>query len=369
MSWISLIVDELRRRRAMHEMNTIIRRDTSEFHWTFKNLISDANDALEKDLRRRAVEIWEQAYAQFPTLATESDDALQLLIRLEMFDKAEELLKRSLIKHPNDSRCIEGLAQVAFKRGRPEEAFQYCEKLRRRYPGSPRSYWIAAAALSDMGRATEGEKILERGIKRMPDDQALRLEYAKLAERQGHWQDALTRWTDLYKQFDHRAGIIGIGTALSHMGRHDEAIAALSDVLYKFGNEFGVWMALARAAERKGDWDDAARRWATVRERFPISPASYMQSSEFLTRAGRLKEADDVMRLGIERTPDDPSLPLEFARQAHRIRNWAEAVHRWQYVREHFPTIREAYEREAEMLEATDRGAEASELRAVIVGH
>jgi predicted Zn-dependent protease len=254
---------------------------------------------------------------------------------------------------------------VAFKRGYHDEAVRRCKTLRNKHPASLSGYWIAAASLSELGRAAEAEVMLARGMRIAPQDVGLRLEFAKLAERRKDWTVALRRWIEVRELCGHIAGVVGSANALKELGRYDEAERLLSDAMYKVGNDPTVWLEHARIAEHKRDWEEAARRWEKLRSRFPMLPLVYVHIVRPLLELGRQADAEKVLREGIRRLPDDPTPFIELAWLAHRRGDWSEAAVRWAVVRERFPTRHEGYERGSEAMMTLGRTEEAMQLRAM----
>jgi tetratricopeptide (TPR) repeat protein len=363
MTWLDDARAWLERWRVMREMRAMERRDREGQHWDFAGMINEAQDVLERGNRPRATELWTRAYATFPGMAMKSPTALDFLLRFQLYDEAEAMMTVARKRYPHRAHALEGLAMVAYKRGNHEVAVQRCEPLRKKHPSSLVGYWVAAAALADLGRSIEAEAMLASGIRVAPQDVGLRLEFAKLAERGKDWPEALKRWTEVYGRYGHLAGVVGSANALKELGRYDEADQHLSAVMYKAGNDLSVWLEYARIAEHKRDWEDAVCRWEGVRKRFPMLPMVYVSGLRPLLELGRHSDVETVLLSGIERVPDDPSALIELAWIAHRRGDWPEAENRWATVRERFPKRREGYERGSEVLSALGRTAEALQIR------
>jgi tetratricopeptide (TPR) repeat protein len=365
MNWFSGPVAAFERWRAMFELRSLQKRETSDFRWEFKGMIAEAHDVLERGNRQRAIEIWNRAHAMFADLAMLSYPTLDLLMRLRLFDEAEELMRQGCARFPTEAHPSEGLALLAYRRGHLEEAICRCEVLRKKYPASVTGYGVAAACLSEAGRDKEAEAILLRGVSARPEDVGLRLEYARIAERRRDWDEALKRWGVVLETYGHGSGAIGIANALTETGRHDEADKTLKDVLYKWGNDLNIWFAFVKVAQHRQDWEEVARRWAMIRKRFPMEPVVYTHGLGDLLRTSRPEAADEVLREGMEQLPFEPDIWIEYARLAHRRNEWEEAAKRWAAVREHFPVRPEGFDRGADALAAAGKSEEASAVRAM----
>jgi tetratricopeptide (TPR) repeat protein len=268
MKWLSAPGAAFQRWRAVGQLRSIEKREAADHHWDFDGMIDEAADMLERGQPSRAADLWRQANARFPDLAMQSRSLVNILLRLRLFDEAEDLLNRSMRRYPRSAHPLENLARVAYTRGDREEAVRRCEALRKKYPKSLDGYWSAAASLSELGRSQEAEDILGRGLKVIPDDVRLRAEHAKLAERRSDWEEGLRRWTIVLEIFNDVSGAVGIANALVQLGRHDEAEQQLSNILHQWGAYISVWIGLAQIAEHKEDWEEAARRWASFDTNF-----------------------------------------------------------------------------------------------------
>jgi tetratricopeptide (TPR) repeat protein len=349
----------------MRQMRTLQRHDSQDHHWDFKGLMLQAEEALERDLRTRARELWTQAYTRFPDLAMNSEAALDLLFRLGLYQEAEDMMTRAVKQFPRSVLALEGLATVAHKRENHDEALRLSELLRKNHPGSLKGYWIGAAALGHLGRPQEADAMLAKGLQAAPNDLILHIEYARAAERRQDWEETLKRWTYVHETFEHLVGTMGIAATLARLGRYDEADATVTDIFYKAGSHFAVWMTYVDIAQQKQDWEEVSRRWTKIRERFPLSPFSYTGPVKSLEKLGRRQEAEEILREGIERLKQEPSIFIEYAGLAYRSGDWANVAERWAAVRKRFPGIPEAYKWEATALEALHRPEEAASIRAM----
>jgi hypothetical protein len=122
MGFLTTISAPLHRWLTMRELRALEREETHDSRFDFDGMLSDANDALERDLRSRAREIWTQTYAKFPDFAMMSEAAIDLLLRLDLFDEAEAVLNRGAKRYRPQRQTLEGLAQVAHRRGDQTEA-------------------------------------------------------------------------------------------------------------------------------------------------------------------------------------------------------------------------------------------------------
>jgi hypothetical protein len=71
--------------------------------------------------------------------------------------------------------------------------------------------------------------------------------------------------------------------------------------------------------------------------RFPTSTSAYLGGAAALRALGRNEEAESVLAEGVELCPGHAEVAVEYARLAHQHEDWAEAIRRWELVRERFP--------------------------------
>jgi predicted Zn-dependent protease len=94
----------------------------------------------------------------------------------------------------------------------------------------------------------------------------------------------------------------------------------------------------ALAAERQRHFDEAVRRWAVVRKKFPNERLAYVCAVGCLRQLGRLDEAEDLLRSAMRQVPGDLPLQFEYGRVAEARGDWAEAYRRWDSIRDRHPS-------------------------------
>jgi tetratricopeptide (TPR) repeat protein len=322
----------------------------------------EALELVKRDHMPRATDLWEQAYSKYPNEAVESDLTVNLLMSLKRYDQLEELLSQGLRRHPNDSRFTDALTTLAFEREDFDTAFERANRLRKIAPLNEKGYRIASAILSSRGQFDEAERLLKSALGLLSNNPSVLIEHAKLAERQGNWDEALSRWNYLYSACNHLAAIQGAALVLGKLNRFDEAETLIESVRYRAGSETNVWIAYARLAEFRNDWQEAAKRWARFRKSFPMNAFGYLQSLRPLRHLNRIEELIVVLRAGIPFVRYEPKILTEYAKAASQYEAWPEAVELWKVVRELFPDRDDGYEAGAEALLILGRQEEASVL-------
>jgi tetratricopeptide (TPR) repeat protein len=363
MRWLDSAKAALDRWRAMGELRSLAKRQSPLLRYEFESLVIDAKDALERGQSVVASEIWSRARVLSPNMAMTFEPALELLLRLQSDDEAEAFLVDAQKRYPRHAPLIESLAWLEFRRHDYAATLRRCAQLRRRTPMRVKSYWIAADTLLELDRDAEAEATLAAGIRAVDDNAGLRIHHAKIPERSQNWAEALKRWMSVWNDFHHPVSLSGAAKALKNLGRVDEADRLLSEGLYRTSVSHDLLIESAIFAEDRKDWEAAALRWETLRRRFPTIPHGYVHCLRPLSELGRKAEADEILREGIDRNPDDPALAIEYARLAHGRGDWPEAALRWAAVRGRFPTRQEGYDNGSEALVALGETEEAERIR------
>lgn len=150
-----------------------------------------------------------------------------------------------------------------------------------------------AVVLNDPGRLAEAEALLGRTVVRFPESDMAAIQYAWTATRSARWAIALARWDAMLNRFpNHWAAMSGRGEALRELGRLDEADSVLAEATRLHADNFMPFAQRAQVAARRGDWEEALRRWEYLQQRFPSVEHGPAGVIEALTELGRLDEAE-----------------------------------------------------------------------------
>lgn len=361
----SIVRGTIERWQILWELREIRRDEASVNGFKLRGMLGESKDALKRGLRSRAIEVWNRAFILYPDLALTDDSVPDLLFQLKLYDEAEALMKLGAKRYPTRAFYLENLAMVSYERRDLPEAIRRCETINKKHPISIKGDWIAASAFRQLGRLDEAEAVLARGLRRDPRDLGLLIQRAQISEVRQDWTEAIERWRPILEEYNHQAGAVGLGLALTHLKRYEEADAILKEAATKWGNDLSLWFGIAYVAEHKGDLEEVNRRWQVVRKRFPVEPVGYMRGVGAVLQISGPAQADAIMLDGINYMPDDPLLLIEFAMLAHRRADWSEAARRWLEVRDRFPGRREGYERGAEALAMLGDTDQADAVRAL----
>jgi tetratricopeptide (TPR) repeat protein len=165
------------------------------------------------------------------------------------------------------------------------------------------------------------------------DDQNATVAAARAAQAREDWAEAARLWIAYCDRFsDDPGGFISAAEMLQKLSRGDEADEILARGVRLHPSNVPLRAAHARIAERGADWAQAAARWQIFLDRFPEEPVGYTGASNALSQMAQaqLRQADEVLRKGMERFPRNGDVLGSHARFAASRLLWPEALARWQ---------------------------------------
>jgi tetratricopeptide (TPR) repeat protein len=352
------------RRQVLRELRVLDEADAGVVALDDNSPLQRAKLSLAAGDRNAAAHQWTEARRLHPKFVKTSPMALEILLGLQRYDEAEELMLEGSKHFRRDPYYARGFAEVAARRGDFAEAARRWENFRKAFVSSWEGYAFGASCLHQLGQLDEAEAMLQRAIVRFPKQINCQIERARLAESRKDWPEALRRWALVTEQHKHPGGVMGTSRALQQMGRLDEAEAALAAARMGHPLVYEIVVEQARLAQRRGDENAELDYWATALRRFPMVDHCYYAFAHRLGEMARFADADQVLRQAMQRFPDDVRPAVEFAAAAHARKDWQEAATRWEALRKAWPNHTDGYLRGAQALDAMDRRVESAELRA-----
>jgi predicted Zn-dependent protease len=225
----------------------------------------------------------------------------------------------------------------AERAGRWAEAAGLWARLREQAPALGLACAAGARALLRLGHAAEAEIVLARARRDLPDDAAVQETWAEAALQRGALETALARFRSLGRASG------GLARALHALGRLDEADAVYAELNEGRPGDPDVARHYAQIAGERGDWPEAARRWARLTAAFPDHLPGYRQRAEALAGAGRWAEADAVLCEAVARFPEDLETALRWAASGRQGPNPAIGASRSDVLCRRFPGIAPAF--------------------------
>lgn len=150
--------------------------------------------------------------------------------------------------------------------------------------------------------------------------------------------------------------------ALHRRGKLDEAEVVANAAIERFPKSTEIWHEYAMVAYAREDMAEAARRWQNVASLFPDSVRALSMGAIALREAGRIPEAESLVKTGLARFPDDPDLWNEYALAARDKGDYVEAAQRWQSMRAQLPNHPVGYTHGVAILRELGRLEEAEAL-------
>ena len=126
-------------------------------------------------------------------------------------------------------------------------------------------------------------------------------------------------------------------TLLHASRRDDQAETLLAEAVSRFPADPRAGIEFARAAERRREWREAARRWDNVRAQFPEQSAAYVHGAAMRRELGEFDAAQNVLNDACARFPNDPVPLVAWAILPERRGDYPETIRRCELARARFP--------------------------------
>jgi tetratricopeptide (TPR) repeat protein len=285
----------------------------------FEESIAAAAKAVARRDWATALGIWEVVTQQFPDRPEGFVGKGSALIELGRSTEAEQFLAEAMGRFPDNLWSAAAYAQLPERVRNWREALRRWEAVRDKFPDAAVGHVGVAAVLRELGEIDMAEAAFADAVKRFPDDVWAAHNHAEIAGRRDDWREALRRWESVIQRFpQHPGGYVGASAALRMLDRLEDADRLLSEADQAFPTHYWVAVDYARLAALQRRWDEAVRRWDRVLQRFPDDATGHVEKTAALIQAGRLREAEDFLKIARERFPGEPRLGgfgLEIAAQ------------------------------------------------------
>ncbi len=141
--------------------------------------------------------------------------------------------------------------------------------------------------------------------------------------------------TERYPRFE--PGLVARIVALRDSDRMAEAEDFAQQVLARMPDSARMAIEHARLALHRSDWEAAASRFRSVRDRFPQQLDGYTGLAEALSRQERYDEAETVLHVAMAKFPFRTIVAIEYAMIASRRNDCRLALARLMEARARFP--------------------------------
>ncbi|KQQ50822.1 hypothetical protein ASF84_21385 [Pseudomonas sp. Leaf127] len=218
---------------------------------------------------------------------------------------------RLLAKYPSNGQLIFGKALLLQQNGESEQSLKLLEDNPPK-EGEIAPILLRTRLLQSLGRGDEGLPILEKSIRKYPDDKRLRLTYARMLVEQDRMNDAKIQFANLLKQYPDDDDLrLSLALVCLEARAWDEAAGYLEELVARDAHVDTAHLNLGRIQEERNDPQGALNEYEQVGPGTDFLPAQLRQS-DILISNGNAAEAS--RRLGEARDAQP-----EFAIQLYLI--------------------------------------------------
>ncbi len=210
---------------------------------------------------------------------------------------------RLLQKHPKNSQLIFGKALLLQQDDEADAALKLLEQ-NPPEEGEIAPILLRARLLQTLNRGKEAIPLLEKSIKKYPDDKRLRLTYARTLVEQDRMEDAKVQFANLVQQYpDDDELRYSLALVCLEAKAWDEAKGYLEELIERESHVDSAHLNLGRIAEERNDPQAALLEYAQVGPGNDYLPAQLRQA-DILMSNGRTDEAEKRLAAARDAEPD-----------------------------------------------------------------
>jgi tetratricopeptide (TPR) repeat protein len=210
---------------------------------------------------------------------------------------------RLLQKHPKNGQLIFGKALLLQQDDEAQAALTLLEQ-NPPEDGEIAPLLLRARLLQNLNRGKEALPLLEKSIKKYPDDKRLRLTYARMLVEQDRMEDAKVQFANLVQQYpDDDELRYSLALVCLEAKAWDEAKGYLEDLITRESHVDSAHLNLGRIAEERNDPQGALNEYAQVGPGNDYLPAQLRQA-DILMNNGRTDEAEKRLAAARDAEPD-----------------------------------------------------------------
>jgi tetratricopeptide (TPR) repeat protein len=252
------------------------------------------------------------------------------LRELGRLDEAQTLLMEANVRAPDQDGLLAALADLAAQRGRWAAVSRYTENLRRVAPSHDAGWLLGVRSLRLQRRFEEADVLLSGAHAACPGRGWLLSESAALAQARGNLLAALAHWKAVREAMpDLQHGYIGALQCSQTLGRFEYAEVLLQEAAPRFPDAVWLMSHAGWLAHRRGDFEEAMRRWDAMLATHPSEQEGYRGAYLTLRRIGRLTDAERILRQALARFPTARWFWMEWALLAGMHYEYVELDRRW----------------------------------------
>ncbi|WP_202371222.1 tetratricopeptide repeat protein [Pseudomonas sp. MWU318] len=210
---------------------------------------------------------------------------------------------RLLQRHPKNSQLIFGKALLLQQDGDNKAALTLLED-NPPEEGEIAPILLRARLLQTMNRGDEALPLLQKSIKKYPDDKRLRLTYARTLVEQDRMDDAKIEFSTLVQQYPEDDELrYSLALVCLEAKAWDEAKGYLEDLIARESHVDSAHLNLGRIAEERNDPQGALIEYAQVGPGNDYLPAQLRQA-DILMNNGKTAEAQSKLAAERDAQPD-----------------------------------------------------------------
>ncbi|SEI03910.1 tetratricopeptide repeat protein [Pseudomonas fuscovaginae UPB0736] len=210
---------------------------------------------------------------------------------------------RLLARHPKNSQLIFGKALLLQQDGDNQGALTLLEN-NPPEDGEIAPLLLRARLLQNLNRGKEAIPLLEKSIKKYPDDKRLRLTYARMLVEQDRMDDAKVQFSNLVQQYPEDDELrFSLALVCLEAKAWDEAKGYLEELIARDSHVDSAHLNLGRIAEEKNDPQGALEEYEQVGAGNDYLPAQLRQT-DILVTSGRGAEASKRLAAARDEQPD-----------------------------------------------------------------
>lgn len=210
---------------------------------------------------------------------------------------------RLLQRHPNNGQLIFGKALLLQQDGDSQGALTLLED-NPPEAGEVAPILLRARLLQGLNRGDEALPLLEKSIRKYPDDKRLRLTYARMLVENNRMDDAKVEFSSLVQQYPEDDELrYSLALVCLEAKAWEEAKGYLEDLIARESHVDSAHLNLGRIAEERNDPETALIEYAQVGPGNDYLPAQLRQA-DILMSNGKTAEAQSRLSAQRDAQPD-----------------------------------------------------------------
>ena len=210
---------------------------------------------------------------------------------------------RLLVKYPNNGQLIFGKALLLQQNGDAQASLTLLESNPPK-EGEIAPILLRARLLQGMNRGKEALPILEKSIRKYPDDKRLRLTYARALVEQNRMEDAKQQFASLVQQYPDDDDLrFSLALVCIEAKAWDEAAGYLQELIGRNAHVDSAHLNLGRIHEERNDPQSALAEYAQVGPG-PDFLAAQLRQADILMSNGSAAEASKRLADARDAQPD-----------------------------------------------------------------